>query len=324
MKKYTEAYNAYNSAHRLDSTDQGVKNKCNLAEKAIRDSANSTIPAPASSSPTTPGSSRLASAQAYLRLFVLVNAVACLLTSFLAPAAARFCYRNFVVASIIDYLLAVYAAHGFPKMNMGYAQSLMMDPSSMYLFLSLLLLMQRPSMLAMAPIAITALVHSTHYLHAVVDRKSPETLTKVNVLVSKYLPSLLKQTPQAWDGLTTSAKWRLFDQEMVSAACYCEVLQGLAFIVQLAFPTRNFLGTMMWWQFLQMRYMMDQRGTLKAAFAGVDGKISGLLAHRFCPQVLSKGYGLVKTFCANKVKIPEPGEPAPSMSSMIPKACTIS
>jgi hypothetical protein len=54
----------------------------------------------------------------------------------------------------------------------------------------------------------------------------------------------------------------------------------------------------------------------------VDGQISGLLGHRFCPQRLVQGYGYVKTFLANKVKLPAPGEEAPSMSSMIPK-CTI-
>jgi hypothetical protein len=142
---------------------------------------------------------------------------------------------------------------------MEYAQRLMLDSSSMYLFLSLLLLMQPPAILAMAPLCITALVHSTHYIHSMVERKSPETLTKVAVLVSKYLPSMLKQSPEAWETLTTSAKWRVFDQELLGMACSCEVMQGLALLVQLILPSRNFLGTMMWWQYLQMRYMMDQQ-----------------------------------------------------------------
>lgn len=323
MAKYTEAYNAYNSAHRLDSTNEGVKSKCNLAEKAIRDSANA--PSPSSTSSTTASSSPtyLKSAHAYLRLFVIVNAVAYFITAFLAPAIGRFCYRNFVVASIVDYLVAVYNVHGLPKMSMEYAQRLMLDPSSMYLFLSLLLLMQRPSMLAMAPILITAIVHSTHYIYSVVERKDPDMLTKVGALVGKYIPPVLQQTPEAWERLTTSAKWRVFDQELVRMACYCEVLQGFAFVVQLVFPSRNFLGTMMWWQYLQMRYMMDQQGPIKAAFASVDSNVTRLLSHRFCPRALATGYGYVKTFCANKVKIPEAGQEAPSMSSMIPK-CTIS
>jgi stress-induced-phosphoprotein 1 len=322
MAKYTEAYNAYNAAHRMDTSDNGVKNKCNLAEKAIHDSATASSSAPSASSATSRPASYLTSFQPYIRLFVIMNAVAYFCSALLAPSVGRFCYRNFVFASIADYLLAVYTAHGLPKFNMEYAQRLLLDPSSMYLFLSLLLVMQRPSSLAMAPLFLTALVHSTHYMHAMVERKSPDTLAQVAVLVNKYLPSAMKQTQETWDGMTTSAKWRVFDQQLLTAACYCEVMQGLAFLVQLLFPSRNFLSTMMWWQYLQMRYMMDQGGTLKAAFSGVNGRITTMLEHRFCPQLLSKGYGMVTTFLANKVKLPEPGEPAPSMSSMIPK-CTV-
>lgn len=336
--KYTEAYNAYNSAHRLDSSDSGVKNKCNLAEKAIRESANpssSSSSSPASSATASRPASYLTSAQAYLRLFVLVNAVGYLCSVLLAPAMARFCYRNFVFASIADYLLAVHSAHGLPKLNMEYAQRLMLDPSSMYLFLSLLLLMQPPSVLSMAPIFLTALVHSTHYMHGVVQQKSPDTVAKAGELVGKYLPSLMKQSPEAWAGMTASAKWRVFDQQVVATACLCEVLQGLALLLQLVLPSRNFLAAMMWWQYLQMRYMMDQQqqqqqggaagvgGGIKKAFAGVDSRLSGMLAHRFCPRGLGLGYGYLRTFLANKVKLPEPGEPAPSMSNMIPKSCTI-
>lgn len=331
MAKYTEAYNAYNSAHRLDTSDTGVKNKCNLAEKAIRDAATSTGTSTSTStgSSTSRPSSKLTSAQAYLRLFVLINACVYFCCSFIAPSVGRFCYRNFVIASIVDYLLAVYSAHGLPKFSMEFAQRLMLDPSSMYLFLSLLLLMQRPSVLSMAPLVITAFVHTAHYFHSMVERKSPDTVQKASSLLDKYLPPLFRLTAAAWSALSPAAKWKLFDSELMSMACYCEVLQGLACLVQLLFPSRNLLTTMMWWQYLQMRVMMEQgrgadisTGGVRAAFVWVDGRISSLLAHAYCPSVLAKGYDMVRTFLVNKAKLPEPGEPAPSMSSMIPK-CTI-
>jgi hypothetical protein len=63
-------------------------------------------------------------------------------------------------------------------------------------------------------------------------------------------------------------------------AATCEVYQGLFLIVELALPTRNVMQLYLWWQYLQMRYMMDSDGSIKGAFAGVDIKISGLLEHR--------------------------------------------
>jgi hypothetical protein len=63
-------------------------------------------------------------------------------------------------------------------------------------------------------------------------------------------------------------------------AATCEVYQGLFLIVELALPTRNVMQLYLWWQYLQMRYMMDPNGNIKEAFADVDNKISGLLAHR--------------------------------------------
>ena len=174
----------------------------------------------------------------------------------------------------------------------------------------------------MAPLFLTALAHSTHYMHGVVQRKSPDTADKAGMVMSKYLPGLLQQSPEAWAGLAVSAKWQVFDKQLMAAACLCEVLQGLALLLQLVLPSRNFLATMMWWQFLQMRYMMEQQqqhpGGIQTAFTGVDAQLSGLLAHRYCPRNLAVGYGYVKSFLVNKVKLPEPGEPAPSLSK-----CTI-
>ena len=321
LGRFTESYNAYNSAHRLDMSNEGVKVKRELAEKAIRDGRESSSSASSSSSSST--SSTTGSIQAYLRLFVVTNAIAYLIVSFISPSLGRFCYRNFVLASVADYVLALYLVHGFPRFSMEYVQRLMMDASGMYLFLSLLLLMQRPAILAMAPLFITAFIHSAHYMHGILTRKSPDTVDRVAPMVSKYLPRILNKSESSWNSMTSSSKWRLFDDELMSAACYCEVFQGLAFILQLLFPSRNFLGTMMWWQYLQMRYMMDQRGTLKSAFAGVDRYISSLLCHPYCPQALNQGYVYVKTFLANKVRLPNPNEPAPSMSSMLTKSCTI-
>ncbi len=68
--------------------------------------------------------------------------------------------------------------------------------------------------------------------------------------------------------------------QLMKAASQCEVYQGVFLVIELALPTRNIMQLYLWWQYLQMRYMMDQSGNLKAAFIAIDLKLSGLLGHR--------------------------------------------
>ena len=53
-----------------------------------------------------------------------------------------------------------------------------------------------------------------------------------------------------------------------------------------------------------MRYMLDQKGNVKAAFAQLDGQISALVYHPYCPQIVGKGYQLLKDQMQKRVRIP--------------------
>lgn len=67
---------------------------------------------------------------------------------------------------------------------------------------------------------------------------------------------------------------------LVLYATYCEVGQGLFLIVELVLPTRNFMFLMLWWQYLQMRYMLDKTGNIKTVFNELDRRISTLTTHK--------------------------------------------
>ncbi|CAE7753834.1 unnamed protein product, partial [Symbiodinium microadriaticum] len=138
----------------------------------------------------------------------------------------------------------------------------------------------------------------------------------------KYLPPAMQKSPEEWTRLSSAAKWQLFNSKVLGMAAYCEVMQGLYLIIELVMPTRSFLFTMMWWQFLQMRYLMDQTGNIKATFRTLDGRISTLLAHRLCPAAIRSGYGMMKVFLAKQVTPPQPGQERPGLSNMMSK-CTI-
>ena len=127
MKKYTESYNAYNYALRITPNDSSVKDKCELAQKAIRGEVRSSERS--STSPTRP-TSTLSTIQSYTRIFLVINAVLYLLP-ILGQRVGATCYRSFVISALVDFGLSLYTAHGVPKFNMQYAQALLLDPTAM-------------------------------------------------------------------------------------------------------------------------------------------------------------------------------------------------
>ena len=54
-------------------------------------------------------------------------------------------------------------------------------------------------------------------------------------------------------GLTSTGVYYTMCAQIVEICSVFEVTQGLVLVFQLLFPTRNFIFTMMWWQYLQMR-----------------------------------------------------------------------
>lgn len=137
LKKYTDCYNAYNFALRITPNDSNVKQKCELAQKAIRDSVdedqrNSARSSTSSSTSASSPNNTLGTIQPYLRIFMLLNAFLYFLPFFTSLSYAS--YRRFTYTAILNYGISVYLAHGIPQFNMNYAQRLLLDPTTMYYF----------------------------------------------------------------------------------------------------------------------------------------------------------------------------------------------
>lgn len=63
-------------------------------------------------------------------------------------------------------------------------------------------------------------------------------------------------------------------------AATIEVYQGIFHIVELLLPSRNIIQLYLWWQYLRMRYMLDQSGHMKSAFYELDVRIMQLVHHQ--------------------------------------------
>lgn len=313
LSRYTDAYNAYNSAARIDPNDQSTASKLAQAERAIRDSASSSSSSSTRSTPSrSSGNFSLQRFQNYFRLIVVLGVFLYLLP--FGKLSFTF-YRTAVISAAASYIITLYGLYGLPKFNMEYAQRLMADPTTMYLFLSILLAMTKPYLLAVAPVYLTEFAHLAVHIAEYAKSKQPALLGKASHYIDLYLPSILglNQTQQDWKKFSERQKWQQFNTTIVRLAVTSEVLQGIFLAIELLLPTRNFIMLVLWWQYLQMRYMTDTSGNMRMVFIGLDTQITTVLANRYCPELIRQGYTMLRTQLQKRVQLPQPGQPAPSM-----------
>lgn len=314
LNRNVEAYNAYNAASRITPNDASITQKLEMAMRYMRSES-----ADSSSSRSAAGStSSLHSAPRLVILMKIAICISAVLHLLPIGPLKLLSYRVFTFGSIANYIASLYFTHGFPKLNMEYAQRLLVDPTAMYLFMAFVLLMSRPYLLAMAPIFLTESIHVVHYLANTQIPQAQPLFDKIVPLIDRYAPNVFARSEDEWRLLTKQSKINVVSNKFLEFAANCEVMQGVYLIVELLLPTRNFVGVAMWWQMLQMKYLLDRHGHLKNAFATLDYKITTLVSHQYCPAMIAQGYHMLKAFLAKQVQLPQPGEAprSPSCSVM--------
>jgi hypothetical protein len=142
-------------------------------------------------------------------------------------------------------------------------------------------------------------------------------------MLAKYAPQMANQDLSR---VFSNQTLNTMDFQMKRMGALAEVMQGVFLLVELLLPSRNIMFAFMWWQFLQMRYMLDQAGHVKAAFTTLDQKITPLVNHQMCPKLVGTGYGYAKQFLSKQVQMPtegsSPGGVAGGLASAMSK-CTI-
>eukprot|EP01041_Mallomonas_annulata_P010293 gene10293-21482_t len=175
LSRFTDSYNAYNYSLRIAPNDQSVMDKRNKAQGAIGGIPSSstsngrttnggwanTAGTSSNSSTSTSTSSTtgmISSIQSYLRVAVLLGTLL-----YLLPLPIRHLtqnsYRIAAASALCNYLICLYYAHGRPAFNMEYAQKIIPDPTFMYVLLSVLVMLSRPYLMAIAPLALTEFAH---------------------------------------------------------------------------------------------------------------------------------------------------------------------
>ena len=72
----------------------------------------------------------------------------------------------------------------------------------------------------------------------------------------------------------------------------------------------------MWWQYLQMRYMLTPPGgvaPIRMAFSQLDYQLLTLTRHKYCPGVVAKAYDFIRSQLKKRAEPPAPGATPRSM-----------
>lgn len=235
------------------------------------------------------------------RYFMLVNVILfwiSLVIPFFWTGFNRGCYVRASLAQVLLSLLALYNTHGFPKLKTEYLQALVLDPSTIRLFLAMILMLSQPYALAIASPFLCELSCLLPTFVSYIQQHLPLVEGQLRPLLSRFAPQLADQNLAA---LLSPAMVNQISFQLVRLAASAEVMQGVYLLVGLVAPTRNLMFTMIWWQYLQMRYMTDTTGHTKHAFSVLDQRISGVLTHRLCPQIANTGYIMLKQYLIKRV-----------------------
>eukprot|EP01036_Dinobryon_divergens_P031736 gene31736-41191_t len=299
-KLATDAYNAYNSGLRMCPNDSVLTEKSEQAMRVIRNSTSSSSSSSSSSNTSAYRSSGTKTISTMVKEYAKIG---CLIASFcyLIPFSRSFStnsYRAAVASSILSNLLAIFSKHGWPKFTTAYSAEVFSDQHTMTAFMALILLFSKPYLIALAAVFIQEVIYFLPDMLQYLQQSIPLVRNSIQPLLSRYLPTVSLDNVFA---LFNPNRAAYTQSVLLSMSAQCEVMQGCFLIIELLLPSRNPLMLYLWWQYLQMRYLLDQSGSIKRAFTAVDASILQLISHRMCPELIRKGYGLLKGFMAQQI-----------------------
>ncbi|DAZ97763.1 TPA: hypothetical protein N0F65_009043 [Lagenidium giganteum] len=319
LGRYADAFRAYKDGLALDPTNNALAEGLRLVEQrmtappgASSSSSSSAVPPPASASRASTSSSSSAATkslrqfalgdkQSSFQLFQFVLRVLMVLNfglywlPLVIPAPVAF--GNFFKLALINNLSFLAFTHGLPRFKAEYAQRLVMDPTTQSVFFCLIFWVSAPFSLALVPVLLLDLVHLSAYLSSLVQVLGLWHSPVVAALAGRAASAAaLVLSDPGFPALPTQSKWAKLYHRMPQVAANVEVAIGLALVLELLTPARNFLLTMLFWQLLRVRYMISPQ--LQEAFRVLNVSILRLTTHPRCPHIVGTLYAKVQAVAA--------------------------
>lgn len=216
-------------------------------------------------------------------------------------------YRSAVRWALLSSLLHLLRAHGRPKVNADYARRVFTDPQAQRLFGVIILLVGSGSLFGLIPVADAELAALFAQLATRLRRNAktrPLSLRLISACEGPFLDG---------NGRVTYAVLKRCSLFEVTAAC--------VLLLELFTKRRNPILTLLYWQYLQMRCLLERAtaggaaaGPLHDAFFALDARIVLIIAR--LPVVL-RYYTKFTGLLARQVHLPAKGSrPKPRCSDM--------
>jgi len=241
------------------------------------------------------------------RVFLFLSAFLYLFPFLLPAGWGLASYRRALYTTALMHLYSLYFTHGTPKFKLEYLAQLMQDAHAPPLFLSLLLLSFKGKayFLGLAPLLLTEGMQALWFLSEVLALAQPifgKSLSARNI----RLASFYTRNPKYGTLPSGTERWQALFTATTSHAISLEIGMGLFLILELLTPWRNTFGLFLFWQYLQMRYMLDKNGEVKNKFKFLDASLLNLTSHPKCPAVVGQGYGMLRGYLGRAVAMPDP------------------
>lgn len=236
---------------------------------------------------------------AFVQLLARVVAIACFplfLLPLLLPSASAASYL--AIAAAVDHGISLYRTAGLPQFSAEWAARAFSDPAAQFLMLALLVLLLRQHfMLPLFSLVIVAVPQVAQTAFPMLPASLKQSLAgPVEQLMQRLTNNL------TWQSLPAATKWSSAFSKALHLSCTAQVMHGVFLVVNLLLPSRSLIGLFAFWQFLQLRYLLDQSGYVKQAFKSTDQQLLSVLSHPYCPGLLGTLYGYVKTFLASQIQ----------------------
>ena len=307
--KYIEAYNSYNEASRIDPNDKSIKEKMETMMNLIARASDQERNQRSSFGTTTQSGNSYVQApgfmgkiQTFLRIFIIGSFIVSMLplSFILDRRIIALVWRGFVLSTITNNFLALVAKHGMPQFSTSYMQKLVPETSmSLMLLGTLLLTCSKMYIFGSLPL----FIHEVNFFAGDIITRFADTVrqqkAQLTGILRQYMPSAANMDPE---DLIRGLNKKSFLEGTGRLSAYSEVVQGIYLIIEVFLPTRNLLLVFLWWQFLKVRFLLDQTGNIRWAFGDIDRNISTALTHKMCPALVNKGYQFVKSYLEKQIK----------------------
>lgn len=305
LGRYADAYRAYKDGLALEASNAALLDGLRSVEQRMAAPA-----APASAAPppaTRPSTSAktvkefvAADKAALFQLFQFAMRCVLLLLFVLywvpLVVPSHVAFSTFFKVALFNHVSYLMFTHGVPKWQAAYAQRLVLDPSTQALFFCLVFWVSAPFALAMIPVMLIEMVHLAAYasglLHVLKLARIADAAGKVLTPVAGAV-----MRDAAFAALLPASKWAKLYHRMPQVAASVEVAIGLALLLEMLTPARNFLLTLLYWQLLRVRYMINPQ--LQEAFRVLNAAILTLVHHPRCPALVARAYTKVQAFASS-------------------------